>query len=176
MKIKYRKGDLIQLFEKNQFECIAHQCNTLLASELCGGIAKAIFAKYPRASINNSLKIKEVVGRAEILGAISIGDKEDATGLIFNLYAQYNPGSPSKGIDSFQCRLSYLKEALAKVKYIMKLQDYKTLGIPLIASGLAKQTGFTSFDDKEYFKLYILPAIKEVFKFDDIEITIVYLK
>ena len=100
MKIKYKKGNLIDLFERGDFDCIAHQCNTMLTSEFCGGIAQAIFGKYPRASSANNLRIQEVLNRIDLLGTISIGEKEILNGLIFNLYSQNNPGPPSKGIDS----------------------------------------------------------------------------
>lgn len=178
MKIKFKKGNLLELFDKGNFDCIAHQCNTLLASELCGGIAKVIFGKYSNAALANNIRVKNGIYNTELLGDLSYGYIVigDCVGTVFNLYSQHKPGSPSNGIDSLDCRLSYLKESLHKMRDIIKKEDLKTLGIPLIASGLAKHNSFKTFDDKEYFKRFILPTIKEVFKNTDIEITIVYLQ
>jgi hypothetical protein len=175
MKIIFKKGDLIKLFDKEKFNCIAHQCNTELNSELCGGIAGTIFKTYDIASyINNSTinMYKEL--RHDLLGQ-SRACKVNNNQIIFNLYSQYAIGFPRKGIDSMQCRLSYLKQGLKDIKDFMILTNYSTLGLPLLASGLAKQKEFYDVSDLNYFKEYILPTIKEVFKTTNINITIVYL-
>lgn len=174
MKIRYRKGNLLDLFDKGEFDCIAHQCNIILLSESCGGIAKAIFGKYYRASQQNNSRLLEKISRVDLLGDISIGEKAGFSNYIFNLYAQCNPGPPSKGIDSLECRLSYLRECLHKVRNVMMMNCYTTLGIPLIASGLAK--GNLNLTDREYFNKTILPVIKKVFIDTNIEITVVHLK
>jgi hypothetical protein len=175
MKIIFKKGNLIKMFNEEKFNCIAHQCNTELNSELCGGIAGTIFKTYNTASFfNNSIINTYKLIRYSLLGQCRTC-KVDKNKIIFNLYSQYSVSNPTKGIDSMQCRLSYLKQGLEEVKDFMILNNYNNLGLPLIASGLAKQKEFYDVSDLSYFKEYIMPTIKEVFKTTNINITIVYL-
>jgi O-acetyl-ADP-ribose deacetylase (regulator of RNase III) len=176
--IKFLKGDLLKAFDKGKFDCIAHQCNTLLASEHCGGIAKIIFGKYANVALANNLRIKNGEYNTELLGNISYGYVviDNCIGTVFNLYSQHKPGSPSNGIDSLECRLSYLKESLYRIRDVIRKEGLKTLGIPLIASGLAKHISFQDMPDLEYFKKFILPTINDVFGLDDnIQITVMHL-
>jgi hypothetical protein len=177
--IKFLKGDLLKAFDKGKFNCIAHQCNTLLTSEHCGGIAQAIFGKYEEASVSNTNRVTEQLSRYLLLGDISVGvipgNSKETDRIVFNLYAQNNPGRPTHNIDSIECRLSYLRECLNKVKNNMIINYRTTLGIPLIASGLAKQNRFYDMPDLEYFRKFILPIIEDVFKESNIQITVMHL-
>lgn len=173
MKLKFKKGNLLELFDKGNFDCIAHQCNTLLASEVCGGIAKYIFGKYKEACFSNNKALEYYSDKTMLLGKIS---GLSSVNKVYNLYSQYRPGIPTTGIDSMHCRIGYLKECLGRVKNDMRIEGFISIGIPLIASGLAKQKHFENTPDLIYFKRFILPVIKDVFKNTDIEITVVYLK
>lgn len=177
--IKFLKGDLLKALDKGKFDCIAHQCNTLLTSEYCSGIAAAIFGRYKEASISNTDKITQGFSRYILLGDVSIGviptNMPERDKIVFNLYSQSNPGAPSNNIDSMECRLSYLRECLSRVRSTMNIKYYTTLGIPLIASGLAKQQGYHVMPDLEYFKKFILPIIEDVFRESNIQITVMHL-
>lgn len=170
--IKYKKGDLISLFDKGEFDCIAHQCNVFLISIDCGGIAQKIFNTYEQTAVANSnaiLTYRKNNCSYSLLGKV--------TGCIdvYNIYSQYKPGSPTHGIDSMECRLYYLKEGLNTIKQHMGANNQTKLGIPLIASGLAKQHNMKAIPDLIYFKKFILPTVKEVFKNSLINVTVVYL-
>ena len=172
--IKFKKGDLLKAFDNKEVDCIAHQCNTFLISFDCGGIAGKIFKKFENvANINTSEILHNRKNNCSyaLLGKVSGFDN------IFNIYSQYRTGNPTTGIDSMECRLSYLKEGLTTVANYIIAGNMKTLGLPLIASGLAKQAKaeYYKMSDLEYFKKFILPTVKEVFKNYDIQVTIMYL-
>lgn len=167
---KIIKGNLIDMFKDGEVDCIAHQCNTVLISEDCGGIAGVIFKNFKEAAITNTNEI--LTYRQANLSYSLLGKTSGSMG-VFNMYSQYKPGHPTTGIDSMECRLSYLKEALYTIKDAMYASGLKSLGIPLIASGLAKQKGFHNMPDLEYFKRFILPTVKE--STNGIEVKIIVL-
>lgn len=167
-KIKYVQGDLIKMFKDGDVDCIAHQCNLMLQSEFCGGIAGTIFKNFKDAGdANNSFLAGKSI--TDCLGRTS------GTQYVFNIYSQIYTGCPNNGADSMECRLSYLKEGLNTIKLYMGANNQTKLGIPLIASGLAKQQNMKSMPDLSYFKKFILPVVKDVFKHTDITVIVAYL-
>lgn len=175
--IKFKKGDLLKAFDNKKVDCIAHQCNTFLTADKCGGIAGLLFNCYPSLRDNHNTYINNYKNNNHQL----LGDAKGVTikgiNYIFNIYSQYKAGNPTTGIDSMECRLSYLKEGLTTVANYIIAGNMKTLGLPLIASGLARQAKAECYrmSDLEYFKKFMLPTIKEVFKDYDIQVTIMYL-
>lgn len=134
-------------------------------------LAGAIFKNFKNAAWINDMTISEVKSYSRqhiILGGVSYSDK------VYNIYSQYKPGAPTKGIDSLICRLSYLNEGLTYVKNDMLVNNMKVLAIPLIAAGLAKDSSFIG-TDLEYFKKAILPIVEVVFENSDIQVKIMHL-
>ena len=162
--MKYIKGDLIQLLKDEEFDYVAHQCNCRVLEQSCSGIARAIFDNFNDAA-NNQNKVATSQHPHHLLG-----NMKESKEHVLNLYTQYNPGRPTYGIDSFDCRISYLKEAFRRVAN--SIGDLR-LGIPLIASGLAKDPSY-DYSDEEYFRKIIAPEIEPILK--NINTTIVIWK
>lgn len=158
--MKYIQGDLIQMFKENKFDMIGHQCNCFLMG---AGIAGALVKEFPEIEMMvNNLKTSVLLfGRYYYI-------KTDY-GYILNIYSQFNPGGcMKKGIDSFEVRLAALENCLT---YINDAYRDKHIGLPLIASGIAKQK--SNLDDLSYFHAFIEPSVMKCLK--DMEVTIVYL-
>lgn len=143
--MKYIQGNLIDLFKQGKFDLIAHQCNC--KGRMGSGIAK---------QLNNEFNINRIPASWQIsidmFGQIEEFDTE--YGKIVNMYSQFSTGACHlRGIDSFQIRLSALRECLKQIK-----DNYsgKKIGLPLIASGIAADPILKyKQDDLEYFKTYI---------------------
>jgi O-acetyl-ADP-ribose deacetylase (regulator of RNase III) len=159
--MKYIQGDLIQMFKENKFDMIGHQCNC--AGLFGAGIAKALAKEFLQIDI-------EVIGvgqAVKLFGTYEYFDTE--FGHIINMYSQFNVGSCTQvGIDSFEVRLGALENCLHTIN---KNNKGKRIGLPLIASGLAKQK--SDLDDLSYFHSFILPSVKKCLR--DMKVTIVYL-
>ena len=165
MALIYKEGDLVKSFlETTEFDYIAHQCNCRAGSENCSGIARTIFDVFPEAAKNQD----------EVSAArnpwIELGKFKESKEGVLNLYSQFNPGRPTYGIDSLECRMSYLKEVCQRLN--IGLKGFK-LGIPLIASGLAKSHLY-DYSDLEYFQKIIAPIIEPILI--DVKTTVVIWK
>lgn len=159
--MKYIKGDLIDLFKQGEFDMIAHQCN---CKGLFGaGIARHLASEFPQI-------IKEVqshIHAVQLFGTDHYFNTE--YGFIINMYSQFTVGSCTEvGIDSFEVRLGALENCLYQIN---KNNKGLRIGLPLIASGIAKKK--SNLDDRTYFQKYVAASVRECLK--DMEITIVYL-
>lgn len=161
MVINIKQGDLIDLFKKGEFDIIAHQCNCV--GRMGAGIAKALAKEFPQIDI-------EVIGvgqAVKLFGTYEYFDTE--FGHIINMYSQFNVGSCTQvGIDSFEVRLGALENCLHTINENNK---GKSIGLPLIASGLARKK--SDLDDLSYFHSFILPSVKKCLR--DMKVTVVYL-
>ena len=174
--IKHKEGNLLDMFDKGEFDIIMHQCNCFY---LGAGIADQICKRYGIKRKIEGLPL-DYYGNSEF---IHIGDVQQNK-YIVNLYTQFQGGPcDSKGLDSFQVRSRHLEYALEQVKsqiidfneiYNVKMK----IGIPLIASGIAAdQSKKDGMSDLEYFIKYIQPVFEKVFSNDEvIDITVVTYK
>jgi len=111
------EGDLLDLFDKGDFEMIAHGCNCF--NIMGAGIATKIKEKYPGAYFADKYY---PLTPEEKLGNYSTDEDEE----IFNIYSQYNEG---KNLD-----YEALTLALRKIN-----RDYYgfSIGLPQIGCGIA---------------------------------------
>lgn len=152
----YRNGDLINLFQKKEFDVIIHQVNCFRVG---AGIAKQIIQQYPIVD----LELRRYFANRkswEAFGTI-LNVKVDEEQFIINMFSQFSPGACTySGIDSFDIRKSALVQCLRTINHIPNIKS-KKIGIPLIASGIAadqKKKG--RMTDLEYFQNFIEPIIK----------------
>lgn len=179
--IKIINGDLIELFEKGEFNAIAQQNN--LQSVNGRGIALSLVKKYPKIQYWSDLRQRNALsfGTYDVI--------EDNGKYIYCLYSQWFLGAPTNRFigltslvkDDFDTRLKALKLSLLRMcadLFCIFSNNKITLGIPLIASGLARQKGYENLTDLEYFKQFILPTIEKVLEdYPNIELTIInYVK
>lgn len=161
--IRFIKGDLIELFKQKEFDLIAHQCNCVGVMDT--GLAKVLAQEFPIIDL-------EVVGirtSVNLFGTYECFGTD--YGYIINMYSQFSTGKcHENGIDSFEVRLGALENCLNNIN---KYNKNKHLGLPLIASGLAKKKECADWDDSTYFKSFIYPSVKKCLK--DMKVTIVYL-
>jgi len=156
-------GNIFEGFE-NSGDYILHQTNCTILSKDCSGIAKSIFTLFPDAAIENDIVIHYNDPY------IMLGDYSGCD-MILNLYGQFYPGGPKRALDSFDCRISYLKEGFSKIN---KYYKENTIRIPLISSGLAADKDKKGkLTDKEYFDKYIKPIVIEFLP--DINVKVYYL-
>lgn len=165
--MKIIKGDLINLFEKGRFEYIGHQCNMVSISNMCGGIARKIFHEYP-----NTARAQDWVvhnrGNLDFTGGLYVFDTYEK---VINIYGQYYPGGGSTektDIDFYERR----RDIMASIFKIMNKElSGKSIGLPLIASGLAKGYDGLNISDFKYFETFIQPIIGTYLT--DLDVTII---
>ena len=103
---------------------VAHQCNC--TSTRAAGVARSIFARYPRADTYTS-------GVLRTPGTVA-AFRADGEPTIINMYAQVGPGKPFRADDSFSQRLVWFRECLAAME---ELPDLRSVAFPhLIGCGL----------------------------------------
>ena len=128
----YRNGDLINLFQKKEFDVIMHQVNCF---KVGAGIAKQIIQQYPIVD----LELRRYFANRnnwEAFGTIVSVNIENNQSII-NMFSQFSPGACAySGIDSFEIRKSALIQCLRTINSIPNITS-KKIGIPLIASGIA---------------------------------------
>jgi len=172
--IEYIKGDLIQAFDSFQEPCyLLHQENcTSLGKK---GFAKVLYDKYPEANPNQVMLNWFGEYLLENVNKVIGGHKA-----IVNLYCQYYPGSPSNVKayysnfeieDNFKNRIVALNKCLDRINALF--DEDKTIFMPLIASGLAKDMGLKHDSDLDYFQRYIAPIVEEHLK--DFTVKVYYL-
>lgn len=170
--IKYKEGNLLDMFDKGDFNIIMHQCNCFY---LGAGIADQICKRFgvPRTISGFPL---------DRYGSYDINyyNKKE----IINLYSQFQGGPCTPfGIDSYEVRLKHLELALILFKSDlldrMNRKDFvPKVGIPLIGSGIAADPAKKGDSgDLEYFIKHVQPIFQKVFLNDEIiDITVVTYK
>ena len=185
--IHYIKGDVIKALETNKITSIAHQCNCTVG--MSNGVAKVINNKFDGIHLfdKNIRELDNPIGTSHKY-------KIDRDKTIYNMYSQYYPGPPSSKLfnyklalsiyndyrfgnlevpDSHYNRINILAECLKQIKDDVSANNIK-LGIPLIASGLGADKSLKrSLSDLEYFKQFIDPIVKDIFK--EVDIYVYYL-
>ncbi len=161
-----KQGDLLEGFRNKEYDYIIHQCNCILLSHNCGGIAAKIFKEYPDAAdVNDKILTKNFTEKS-VFGSFAISPSG-----VINLYTQLSPGPPSTKSDSkdtFYKRMEALYNAL---KLLNTTIIGSSIGIPLIASGLARRQ--SNLTDLEYFETCIEPIIEETLT--DVNVLIIHL-
>lgn len=124
--IDYRKGNLIEAFEKGEVGVIAHQANCF--NTMGAGIAKALKDAYPEVYIADC---KTTKGDKKKLGGYSVASTLD--GLVFNLYGQYHYGRGELHTD-----YAALRESLLNMAHMLRHSGFcGKIGIPKLGCGLA---------------------------------------
>lgn len=161
MVINIKQGDLIDLFKNGEFDIIGHCCNCI--GIMGAGIARSLAQEFPQID----LEVNGVGQAVKLFGTYEYFDTE--FGHIINMYSQFNVGKCTQvRIDSFEVRLGALENCLHAINDNNK---GKSIGLPLIASGLARKK--SDLPDLSYFHYFILPSVKKCLK--DMKVTIVYL-
>lgn len=166
--INFKNGDLLEDFKNGVVNVIAHQCNCVVG--MGAGIAKQIADTYQLSEILDKGFRKNGIGKCLLIPIIN-------KKYIFNLYAQYYPGPPYNiksidGIyDTFENRIKWLRSSL--IDMIGYLDNTDKIGLPLIASGMAKDKSKGDADDLIYFRKHIYPVINELLS--NFNVTIYYL-
>lgn len=157
------KGDIIKYLKENKVDFIAHQCNCVVPSYGCGGVARAIFKAYPETAqlydwYLDQHKLK-YGNTKEALGTFCWTEKDK----VINIFSQYHPGmgtTDEEDIDYDENRLQYLISALKGINENESVRG-KKIAFPLIASGLAKSERYKNLKDSEYFQAIIQPILEE---------------
>lgn len=161
-----KQGDLLEGFKNKEYDYIIHQCNCILLSHNCSGIAAKIFKEYPDAANANDKILTNNFTEEDVFGSFTVCPSG-----VINLYTQLFPGPPSIKVDSkdtFYKRMEALYNAL---KLLNTTIIGSSIGIPLIASGLARRK--SNLSDLEYFETCIEPIIEETLT--DVDVLIIHL-
>lgn len=120
--MKIVKGDLLDMFNKGQFDAIVHGCNCF--NTMGAGIALQIKMRYPEAY---HVDLQTESGSRKKLGTISTA--KCVPGTIINAYTQYYPGH--NPLDENYTAIDQCMRVISNV--------YKgeRVGLPLIGAGLA---------------------------------------
>ena len=169
MSLQYKQGNIIEALKKGEIDFLMHQVNC--EGEMGAGLAMSIKHHFPNTE-------KQYI---QYLNAYKRGNREFGSYVfsddkILNSMSQYYKGPPTNRMfkydgyempDSFTNRLEALKRNIEKLSPMLKTS---TIGIPLIASGLAadkaKKERFVKnpFNDESadmlYFKYYIAPIFE----------------
>lgn len=130
--IQYKIGDVVDALINGDVIAIGHQANCF--NTMNSGVAKAIRTRLPCAWEADQLTVK---GDRDKLGTISVGQLRDEagnpTGLVYNLYGQYNYGYDAKGYTNYEA----LRGALIHMRDDLLTGDNLwDIGFPKIGAGL----------------------------------------
>lgn len=166
--IKFKNKDLIEAFKNSEYDAIIHQTNCTIG--MGGGIARIIGNEFPETKERDKEMREEIDDINFLNGNYVI--IPTIYGDVINCYSQFSAGPPSKeGIDTFENR----KQVLSNVLYQVAERGYFKVGIPLIASGLAR-VNYDSQSDIEYFVREIFNIVSDMDKINpQIQIEICYL-
>lgn len=124
--LKYRVGNLCDALIQGEVDAIGHQANCF--NTMNSGVAKEIRARFPQAYEADCETMKGDRGK---LGDCTVAVA--ASGLIYNLYGQYNYGYDSKGYTDY----SALQSALFEMREdLLTGSGFKVVGFPKIGAGL----------------------------------------
>lgn len=124
--MRYVVGDLCDALERGEVDAIGHQANCF--NTMNSGVAKAIRTRFPQAYEADCETVKGDRGK---LGDLSLATA--GSGLIYNLYGQYNYGYDAKGYTDY----SALQSALFEMREdLLTGSGFKVVGFPKIGAGL----------------------------------------
>lgn len=158
--IKYKVGNLVDAVLSGEVVAIGHQANCFCTMN--SGVAKEIRLRLPCA-----WEADQLTGKGDIhkFGDISVGQLRDEetrepTGLVYNLYGQYNYGYDAKGYTSY-AKLAQALEAMRDD--LLTGRDLWNVGFPKIGAGLGGGDWDTIeeiindvFDDRFNVTIYVL--------------------
>lgn len=124
--LKYKVGDLCDALADGEVDAIGHQANCF--NTMNSGVAKAIRVRFPQAYEADCETVK---GDRSKLGdcTVAIG----GSGLIYNLYGQYNYGYDAKGYTDYTA----LQSALIEMRDdLLTGRGFEVVGFPKIGAGL----------------------------------------
>lgn len=132
MTLKYKVGDIVDAILNGEVVAIGHQANCF--NTMNSGVAKAIRTRLPCAWEVDQHTEK---GSRDKLGTISVGqlrdEYENPTGVVYNLYGQYNYGYDSAGYTNYEA----LRGALMHMRDDLLTGDNLwNVGFPKIGAGL----------------------------------------
>ena len=120
--MKIVKGNLLDLFDKGEFDAIVHGCNCF--NTMGAGIALQIKNRYPEAWEADKTTIK---GHKSKLGTFTLAFC--SKGIVINAYTQYRPG-----LNDLEENYGAIDDAMRKISLVF---EGKRVGLPLIGAGLA---------------------------------------
>ena len=152
---------MIQIINGNLLDAteqyIAHQTNCF--SKTAGGIAQAIFQKYPYSNTYATRTQPNIPNTIDILGN-GIDQR-----LIINMYAQVYPGAPKYPLstkDGIEAREKYFYQCLLRISKIPNLQSIAFpfgIGCGLVGGNwenyLGKLTLFENYIEKKNVKVVL---------------------
>jgi len=157
--LNYKVGDICDAIINGEVIAIGHQANCF--NTMNSGVAKAIRLRLPCAWEADQLTIK---GDIKKFGSISVGQLRDEydnpTGVVYNLYGQYNYGYDAAGYTSYL----KLEQALMEMRDdLLTGRDLWNVGFPKIGAGLGggdwdtiAEIIDTVFDDRFNVTIYTL--------------------
>lgn len=160
--LNYKVGDVINAILYGDLVAIGHQANCF--NTMNSGVAKAIRTRLPCAWEADQLTVK---GDRDKLGTISVGQLRDdegvPTGVVYNLYGQYNYGYDAKGYTNYEA----LAHALIAMRDdLLTGRDLWNVGFPKIGAGLGGgdwsiiadiiDAAFYGFDERFNVTIYTL--------------------
>lgn len=177
--INYIQGNIIDAWENNEINALAHQCNCV--TRQVSGFARALFIKFPKFSEHHFTYIEN---NPSCFNTIYY-EIENNKALI-NIYSQYYPSGPNNlffvrngiyYVDDFETRCDALKNCFKTIFENVILENQGlNLGIPLIASGLAADRNLkNNMTDLEYFVVHIEPILKNIELNNNFKINVYYL-
>lgn len=125
------KGDLLELFDKGEFQMIAHGCN---CHKIMGaGLAKSIVNRWPevyKSDVNYKSNSGYAIERLGNFSATPINRSCGYLGSIINCYTQVTPGPCAN--------LTAIRMCLIKINYdyIKSRTKHRSIGLPLIGCGI----------------------------------------
>lgn len=130
--LNYKVGDVVDAIINGEVIAIGHQANCF--NTMNSGVAKAIRLRLPCAWEADQLTVK---GDRDKLGTISVGQLRDEagqpTGVVYNLYGQYNYGYDARSYTSYD----HLELALIAMRDdLLTGKDLWNVGFPKIGAGL----------------------------------------
>lgn len=131
--LNYKVGDIVHAVQSGEVVAIGHQANCF--NTMNSGIAKAIRTRLPCAWEADQLTVK---GDRDKLGTISVGQLRNCltgepTGVVYNLYGQYNYGYDNAGYTNYEA----LRGALMHMRDdLLTGKDLWNVGFPKIGAGL----------------------------------------
>lgn len=132
MSISYKKGNLLDAFDRGEFDIIAHQCNCFC--NMGRGIAPQIKKRYPaawKADGDTMIGDETKLGRFTV-AEVGIGQLNSGR-YVYNLYGQYGYGNVNRSGTEYSALRAALK--LMK-KSIDATGTVGPIGFPKIGCGL----------------------------------------
>jgi O-acetyl-ADP-ribose deacetylase (regulator of RNase III) len=157
--LKYKVGNLVDAILTGEVIAIGHQANCF--NTMNSGVAKEIRLRLPCAWEADQLTVK---GDIKKFGTISVGQLRDdegvPTGVVYNLYGQYNYGYDGSNFTSYD-KLAQALEAMRDD--LLTGRDLWNVGFPKIGAGLGGGDWDTIaeiindvFDDRFNVTIYVL--------------------